>query len=107
MNFGELAMRGTSESVGSLTSRICILRKIKSFALTHSGFRVSTRPRMRDISEELREAVRASGKTVTAIAEEAGVAYHKLSAFLAGRTKKLDANMAQLVFRSLTGKELV
>ena len=44
---------------------------------------------------------------MTAIAEEAGVAYHKLSAFLAGRTKKLDANMAQLVFRSLTGKELV
>jgi len=62
---------------------------------------------MRDISEELKEAVRASGKTVKDIADEADVGYHKLAAFVSGRTKKLDAVMAQRVFRSLTGRELV
>ena len=62
---------------------------------------------MEDIGEELKRVVRESGKTVMTISKESGVGYFKLSAFVAGRTKKLDGRMAQLVFLSLTGKGLV
>ena len=62
---------------------------------------------MNDIGEELKRAVRESGKKVPATAKEAGVGYFKLQSFLSGRTMKLDGRMAQHVFRSLTGKDLV
>jgi hypothetical protein len=62
---------------------------------------------MKDIGEELKKAVKDSGKTVTKIAEDAGVGYFKLAAFVSGRTIRLDASMAQRVFKSLTGRDLV
>ena len=62
---------------------------------------------MNDIADALRRVVRESGKTVTAISQEAGVNYDRLAAFVSGRTKRLDAQMAQRVFKALTGRELV
>lgn len=62
---------------------------------------------MNDIGEELKRVVRESGKKLSVIAKEANVGYFKLHAFLSGRTSKVDGRMAQLIIKSLTGRDLV
>lgn len=62
---------------------------------------------MKDIGEEFKKVVRESGKSLRDISKESGVGYFKLAAFISGRTKTLDGRMAQVVFRSLTGRDLV
>jgi predicted transcriptional regulator len=62
---------------------------------------------MTDIGDELKRVVRESGKNVKTISKESKVSYDRLAAFVSGRTHKLDARMAQRVFHTLTGKDLV
>jgi len=62
---------------------------------------------MTDIGDELKRVVRESGKNVMTVSKEAKVNYHRLAAFISGRTTKLDARMAQRVFQALTGRDLI
>lgn len=62
---------------------------------------------MNDIGEELKRVVRDSGKSVMTISKETGVGYFKLMAFISGRVLKVDGRMAQVVIKSLTGRDLI
>lgn len=45
-----------------------------------------------------------SRRTITRIAEDAGVGYHPLRSFYIGATASLDADVADKVVKSLTGE---
>lgn len=65
---------------------------------------MSTAPDPEPITETLRVLITTSDRKLTQIAFEAGVDYQRLYRWFNGKTETLDANMAESVYKALTGK---
>ena len=62
---------------------------------------------MHDAETELRRLLDEADKPLKQIADEAGVGYHRLHRWFTRRTVTLGLGDAELLYRSLSGKEFV